>query len=334
MRKITFLLLFTSSLIWSQTVRVDVSELTNVMNVELLANFGGSFALYQATDEGGDLWSFDVSSSGDAQNEYIWFVTFMDASTSQEAMASKIGGTGVDNDIAVDEINAGRVNTDFFSFCNRIVVIGDPDPPTFYYNSFRQPGVTYPEIVLTAPTGSFYYVFYSVNGFSQFGGPGAIDNGDGTHTALVRPSVAFEYKWVIDDTGGNASTDTQENLLTCTDDDVQINTDNSSFANRIHAAGENEADEFNTCPPPLSRDEFSILDLKVFPNPTLNDWNIKTNGSVITSIQVFDVLGKRVTSLTPNSSSATIKTDNLLSGLYFARIQGESGTKSIKLIKE
>ncbi len=89
MKKITFLFFFIiSSLLWGQTVRVDVSELTNVTNVELLANFGGSFAFYPAVDAGSGVWEFDLSTSTDAQNEYLWRVN----GTNQESLASKVGG--------------------------------------------------------------------------------------------------------------------------------------------------------------------------------------------------------------------------------------------------
>ena len=248
MKKITFLFFFIiSSLLWSQTVRVDVSELTNVTNVELLANFGvdtgGDFAFYPAVDAGSGVWEFDLSTSMDAQNEYLWRVN----GTNQESLASKVGGTGVENDIATGQL----FNTDFFSFCNRIVVIGDPDPPTFYFNSFRQPGVNYTELSLTAPApgaGENYYILYSLNNFSEFGGPGTVDNGDGTYTALVRPNVDFEYKWILNNNPGTAGDDANEDLLSCTNDGVTINTDNSSFANRIHAAGEDKMDEFGVCP--------------------------------------------------------------------------------------
>ncbi|WP_223032207.1 T9SS type A sorting domain-containing protein [Hanstruepera marina] len=247
MKKITLVFLFLTGFLWGQTVRVDVSELTDVQTVDLLANFGGSFAFFPAVDDGNGIWSFDLSTSTDPQNEYLWRVTFNDASTFQETLAPKVGGQGIDNDVAVGQ----AFNTDYVNFCNRIVVIGDPDPPTFYFNSFRQPGISYTELVLTAPApgaGQNYYMLYDVNGFSEFGGPGTVDNGDGTYTAIVRPDVGFEYKWILNDAAGTAGADTNEDLLSCTNDGVTINTDNATFANRIHAAGEDKMDEFGVCP--------------------------------------------------------------------------------------
>lgn len=247
MKKITFLFLLMTGIIWGQTVRVDVSELSNVANVELLANFGGNFAFYQPADEGNGVWAFDMSSSLDATNEYLWRVTFDDTTTLQENLIATVGGQGIDNDVAIGQ----DFNTDFVNFCNRRVTIGDGDPPATFFNSFRIPGVTYTELTLTAPApapGQNYYVFYSVNGFSEFGGPGTVDNGDGTYTAIVRPDAAFEYKWVLNDNPGTVGADNIEDILSCTNDGVTINTDNATFSNRIHAAGEDKMDEFGVCP--------------------------------------------------------------------------------------
>ncbi|MCA0133366.1 T9SS type A sorting domain-containing protein [Winogradskyella alexanderae] len=247
MKKITLVFLLLTGFIWGQTVSVDVTELTNVQNVQLVANFGGAFNVYQATDDGGGVWSFDMSGSGDVQNEYVWLVTFTDTNTLQEDLIPTVVGQAIENDLAVDF----DFNTNFFSFCNRRVTIGGADVPTTYFNSWRQPGVVYTELTLTASApgpGENYYILYDVNGFSEFGGPGAVDNGDGTYTAIVRPTASFEYKWILNDDAGTAAADTNEDLLSCTNDGVTINTDNSSFANRIHAAGEDKMDEFGVCP--------------------------------------------------------------------------------------
>ncbi len=84
----------------------------------------------------------------------------------------------------------------------------------------------------------------------------------------------------------------------------------------------------------LSTDDFASVDFNVYPNPTTDKWNIKTNGQDITSVRVFDMLGKNVMSVTPNSNSVTLDADALPSGLYFARLTSESGTKTVKLVKQ
>tara|TARA_R110000787_G_scaffold59922_11_gene135881 strand:+ start:2489 stop:3460 length:972 start_codon:yes stop_codon:yes gene_type:complete len=323
MKKITFLFLLISNFLFAQTASVDVSELSNVSSVDVLANFGGNFDFYPATDAGSDVWTFDFSASPDPTNEYLWRVTFADTSTDQEAMASKIGGKGLDNDVAIGQ----AFNTDYSSYCNRIMTIGGTDQ-AFYFNSFRIPGVNYTELVVNAPSGDFYYMRYSVNEFSTFGGPGTLDNGDGTHTALVRPDVPFEYLW------NNNNTEVEEDLLTCENDGTQINTDNTNYANRIHAAGVADDDIFNTCPPPLSVGDFEVNNVNVYPNPTQSVWNIQTNSLTINSIQIVDIQGRIVLDINPNASEAIIDAFSLPTGLYFSRINTSTGTTIIKLIKQ
>ncbi len=83
----------------------------------------------------------------------------------------------------------------------------------------------------------------------------------------------------------------------------------------------------------LSTTDFDVLDFKVFPNPTLNNWNVKSE-QTINSVQLYDVLGKQVLTLNPNTQNVTINSTSLNSGLYFAKISSDNGTKTIKLIKE
>lgn len=83
----------------------------------------------------------------------------------------------------------------------------------------------------------------------------------------------------------------------------------------------------------LSTQDFKINDFKVYPNPTANNWNINSNQD-INSIQLFDVLGKQVLTLQPNSKDVIINSESLKSGLYFAKINSNRGTKTIKLVKE
>jgi hypothetical protein len=87
---------------------------------------------------------------------------------------------------------------------------------------------------------------------------------------------------------------------------------------------------FNT----LSSDIFEIEGLVTFPNPTNNSWNISNKNQVITSIEVFNVLGKKVISMQPNTISAEVDASNLTSGLYISKIATKLGTVTRKLIKQ
>ena len=84
----------------------------------------------------------------------------------------------------------------------------------------------------------------------------------------------------------------------------------------------------------LSTPNFSSTTFSSYPNPTQDSWTVKANNATsISSIQVFDVLGKNVISITPNSNEAIIDAKGLNSGMYFARVSSENGSNVIKLIK-
>ena len=84
----------------------------------------------------------------------------------------------------------------------------------------------------------------------------------------------------------------------------------------------------------LGTNDFAIEGLSIFPNPTQDNWNIKTKNINMSSIQVFDMLGKNVLSLSPDASEAKIDASRLTTGLYFAQIKTASGIASIKLVKQ
>lgn len=84
----------------------------------------------------------------------------------------------------------------------------------------------------------------------------------------------------------------------------------------------------------LSVGTVSILDeVKVYPNPTENVWNIITNNQNIHSIALYDVLGKQVYASQPNSSEVSISSNNLSNGLYFAKIKTINGESNLRLVK-
>ncbi|MFH6767251.1 T9SS type A sorting domain-containing protein [Gaetbulibacter aquiaggeris] len=85
---------------------------------------------------------------------------------------------------------------------------------------------------------------------------------------------------------------------------------------------------------PLSNKDFEIAGLNVYPNPTQNSWTVKTQNIKMSTIQVFDILGKQVLSLAPNAIEAKIDASQLKSGLYFAKISTANGSSSLKLVRQ
>ncbi|WP_299366293.1 T9SS type A sorting domain-containing protein [Winogradskyella sp.] len=83
----------------------------------------------------------------------------------------------------------------------------------------------------------------------------------------------------------------------------------------------------------LSNEEFDVIEFKVFPNPTRGDWNVSSSNT-ITNVTVYDILGKQVLTLSPNSNEAIIDASSLRTGVYFAKVQGANGSKTIRLVRE
>ena len=49
---------------------------------------------------------------------------------------------------------------------------------------------------------------------------------------------------------------------------------------------------------------------------------------------LMDVLGKEVLTLSPNNKKASIDGSSLRTGIYFAKIQGANGSKTLKLVRQ
>ncbi|MFD0931558.1 T9SS type A sorting domain-containing protein [Psychroflexus salinarum] len=84
----------------------------------------------------------------------------------------------------------------------------------------------------------------------------------------------------------------------------------------------------------LSNNKFTQAEFKVYPNPSKDDWNIRTTEN-IKNVQVYNITGRLVRDLQVNGSEAVINTNGLSSGVYLAKVSNDlDQTKTIKLIKE
>ena len=84
----------------------------------------------------------------------------------------------------------------------------------------------------------------------------------------------------------------------------------------------------------LGTDDFSKTSFNTYPNPTQDKWTIETQNVRISSITVYDVLGKSVMTMEPKSETAVIDGSSLKSGLYFAKVETAEGVSSVKLVKK
>ncbi len=83
----------------------------------------------------------------------------------------------------------------------------------------------------------------------------------------------------------------------------------------------------------LATSTFNTSNFKVYPNPTQNVWNFTSVKQAIETIQIVDVLGKTVMTVSPKELSASVDASSLTRGLYFAKIATVNATETVKLMK-
>ena len=84
----------------------------------------------------------------------------------------------------------------------------------------------------------------------------------------------------------------------------------------------------------LNLENLEKINFSIYPNPSLDAWNIKTNNTVINAVKVFDILGKQVISLSPESTEVKIDGSSLTSGIYIAKIATPQGVSNVRLVRK
>lgn len=82
----------------------------------------------------------------------------------------------------------------------------------------------------------------------------------------------------------------------------------------------------------LTNSEEAISNLKIYPNPTNNNWTI-SHSTAINSIQLFDVNGKELQVFEPNTSEFILSSTSLSNGIYFIKIKSGLDFTVQKIIK-
>lgn len=78
--------------------------------------------------------------------------------------------------------------------------------------------------------------------------------------------------------------------------------------------------------------DFSADSFRVYPNPVKDILNISTK-TAVDSIEVYDVLGKKVLSTQPDVISPKINMSGLASGAYMVKVTIGNASKTVKIIK-
>lgn len=112
--------------------------------------------------------------------------------------------------------------------------------------------------------------------------------------------------------------------LSCIDvDDAAYSTSNWNFVDTGVIYSENCAT--------MSVDEDTLNKIEVYPNPTSDYIHVKGIDLSNFKIQIFDMLGKQITTSSLNSD--TIDVSNLIKGMYLIKVTKGSKTQTLKFIK-
>ncbi|HMC01214.1 MAG TPA: T9SS type A sorting domain-containing protein [Flavobacteriaceae bacterium] len=237
-----------------------------------------------------------------------------------------------------DTFNQGDVCTitNYGNHNRRLVVAGaDQTLPTAPFNDCYEDtdGIDGPHNVtfivdVSGYAGGFLGSGVTING--EWNGwcgncnPLADQGGDIWSVTLPLDEKAFQFKFTM------GAWDDQEFF---TPGDIQTATDGANTNRYIQVDGDKTVSYVWEQPEALGNSDFELATFKLFPNPTQDNWNIKSNNREITSIQVYDVLGKSVKSIKPNAFEAVIDASTFTKGLYFAKIDSDSGSQILKLVK-
>jgi hypothetical protein len=155
-----------------------------------------------------------------------------------------------------------------------------------------------------------------------------IENGGTAYEVTLdytTPNVWQEL--IFDFTGANSVANTEVAVFF----DIQVDADVVTDPNlNIFQIDDFKLGEYAT----LSSNDFQKIDLSIYPNPTTDFWNISTNNQIISSVEVFDMSGKRVIEKQPQSLSSKIDASILVSGTYIVKITTDKSTTTKKLIKQ
>ncbi len=83
-----------------------------------------------------------------------------------------------------------------------------------------------------------------------------------------------------------------------------------------------------------STTDLEVSDILIYPNPTHDQWIIKSNHTIITHVNVRDIQGREVITKDPKATTVTLDTYSIVPGIYIARVTTLAGVISVPLVKE
>jgi len=139
--------------------------------------------------------------------------------------------------------------------------------------------------------------------------------------------------YYIDSTTGNSWKPFSNNLPNVEISELEINTVENKIYAATYGRGLWRSPLFD---PNLSVEEFELDNISLYPNPAAKEVNISWNKNEDVSIRIFNSLGKLMYYSKSATLNSTFKIDvsQYASGLYFVKINNETGVVTKKLIVE
>lgn len=82
----------------------------------------------------------------------------------------------------------------------------------------------------------------------------------------------------------------------------------------------------------LGINDINDIKVSVYPNPTTNNINIQSDEQIM-NITVYNTIGQMVRNVSPDTTNFSLEMANLDTGMYFVNVFTETGSKTVKVIK-
>ena len=82
----------------------------------------------------------------------------------------------------------------------------------------------------------------------------------------------------------------------------------------------------------LGNSSFDLSQLTYYPNPVKDIFNVKYNKEII-SVDVYDLTGRKVIEMKPNTLEVQLDMTNLSNAMYIVRLQSVDGMTELKVYK-
>ncbi|MFY8008964.1 MAG: T9SS type A sorting domain-containing protein, partial [Flavobacterium sp.] len=281
----------------------------------------------------------DIRQNGaDSTNNAITYFTATTANTTISAITSTTFATNPIQNL----VTAGTVVPAVSTQRLNVVFGGQLAPAPFGLTWTWNPGALTGETVAVAPSANTTYTVRGTNPNSGCFGEATVavtvnsaatPTGNPTQIFNVNdPAEATIASLVV--TGDNlawyASEDDAIDNLNQLAAGTQLVSGTTYYVVSTSAAGCRSAAFAVTVTVTLGNDSFDLAGLKLYPNPVNSLLNVDYTDT-ITAIEVFNIVGQKVTSKNVNALSTTVDMSNLAAGTYFVKVQAANAARTIKV---